>query len=174
MTLSAPVFNSTIDIPLTAASDGLNLTGTWNAQYQTVQDGAFRCWRPLIAFTEQTALTGQMSNYTTLTSSTDLSTSITLTPPINTAMMFLYGVVNPYSTDSYSVYLSPEQGITDTAPINRTFNATADWTSGNQVMYQAQLSPGTQYTAKITFGPQSSYLWASIGLASVVYVQSSE
>lgn len=118
------------------------------------------------------ALTGQETNYTTLSTSADSSTSITLTPPANTSMMFLYGIIDPFST-SYTVSLSPEQGSADNAPSDQTYNASADWVSGNQVMYQAQLTVGVQYTARITFETQATYLGSSFGVASIVYVQTS-
>jgi len=116
------------------------------------------------------ALTGEMVNYTTLSVTADSNTSISLTPPLNTTMVYIYGLVDPYSIDKYTVTTIGNSESSST-PAVRVFNASSDWIGANQVLFQTQLVPGTQGQITISFDDSASAQSSGFNIGSVVYVQ---
>ena len=112
-----------------------------------------------------------MTNYTTLSTSVDNSTSITLAPPRNTSMVFVYGLVDPFSTGTYTVTTTADDETTAVGPASRIFNATSQWTGANQVFYQAKLQAGLQHSVEFTFDNVDQFINAAFNLGSVVYLQ---
>jgi len=116
------------------------------------------------------AVTGAMVNYTTLSVTADSNTSISLTPPLNTTMVYIYGLVDPYSIDKYTVTTIGNSESSST-PAVRVFNASSDWIGANQVLFQTQLVPGTQGQIDISFDDSASAQSSGFNIGSVVYVQ---
>jgi hypothetical protein len=112
-----------------------------------------------------------MTNYTTLSTSIDNTTSMTLSPPANTSIVFIYGLVDPFSTGSYTVTSSVNGESTAVGPSSRTFNASSQWVGANQVFYQAKLDVGVQHSVKLTFHIVDPVYNSGFNLASVVYLQ---